>query len=116
MITFFRCKHCVSNPSALGLLRFQVPAITDAEAPPVATVLKGLPSPTAMLKRLTPADETTPCSWQVLASVQLVHAAAAPLLFAQVDAALAGEEPPHLLRGSVERLFEVLPLCSCSCF
>ena len=72
-----------------GRAALQVPKITDASSPPVTELLQALGTADVMLKKLTPADADAPDSWQVLYTVQLVHAVAAPLMFAQVRSKLA---------------------------
>ena len=61
----------------------------------------------ALLRRLTPPGAGQASSWHVLATLQLLHVAARPLLRAQTEAAFRGEAPSAVLRKHLEPLLEV---------
>jgi hypothetical protein len=91
---------------SLGSL-LQLPAIQDVTLLPTEPVLSMLGTPQDLLKRMTPVSGGLPDSWLVLATVQLLHAAAGPLLFAVVDDTCEGRQSTTLLHSVVEPVFSV---------
>lgn len=69
----------------------------------------------ALLRRLTPPGAGQASTWSVLATVQLLHMAARPLLRAQTEGAFRGEAPGAALRKHLEPLLEVRRLCAARC-
>lgn len=69
----------------------------------------------ALLRRLTPPGAGQASTWSVLATVQLLHMAARPLLRAQTEGAFRGEAPGAALRKHLEPLLEVRRVRTARC-